>query len=39
MGHVQNQLAIKIHPLFKTTQSNSKTAYRSRVRDRGNNEK
>ena len=34
----QNLPAFKIHPRSKLTQSNSRTAYRSRVRVRGNSE-
>ena len=35
MGHVQNPSAIKIHLRSNSTQSNSRTAYRFRVRVRG----
>ena len=35
-GHVQNPPAIKIHPRSKSTQSNLRTAYQSRVRVKGN---
>ena len=43
MGHVQNPPAIKIHPRSKSTrskstQSNLRTAYKSRVRVSGNSD-
>ena len=37
-GHVQNSPAIKIHPRSKSTQSNLGTAYKSKVRVRGNSD-
>ena len=37
MGHVQNPPAFIIHPL-KSTKSNLRTAYQSKVRVRGNSD-
>ena len=38
MEHVQYPIAIKIHPLLKFTQSSLTTAYRLRVRVKGNSD-